>query len=97
MLHFTCDLCGQALNDERFVVKLEVFSAGHATPVTEADVDEDHLQALADALDEAVAGEVADEASSRSFRFDLCPACRKRYVKDPLGRSAARRMNFSQN
>ena len=33
----------------------------------------------------------------KSFRFDLCPECHKKFLKDPLNREAARSIDFSKN
>ncbi len=29
--------------------------------------------------------------------FDLCPECRKKFVKHPLGREASKQFDFSKN
>ena len=99
MLHFSCDLCGQRLGDERYVVKLEVYPAFDPEEFDEEDLDADHLAELAESLQEIEAtgqGDV-DDGGAKAFRFDLCPECRRRYVKDPLGRDALRRLNYSKN
>lgn len=98
MLHFSCDLCGQPLNDHRYVVKLEVFPAFDPDEITEADLDADHLQEVAESIHEMeVSGTDVDDCSTKSFRFDLCPRCQAKFTKDPLGRDALRRLNFSKN
>jgi hypothetical protein len=98
MLHFSCDLCGQPLDDRRFIVRMEVFPAFDPHDITEEDLDADHLQEVADELREMeVTGGVVEDLSPKSFRFDLCPRCHARYTKDPLGREALRRLNFSEN
>lgn len=98
MLHFSCDLCGQPLDDRRYVVRLEIFPAFDADEITEADLDADHLQEVAEEIHESeLTGTDPEEAITKSFRFDLCPRCHARYEKDPLGREALRRMNFSKN
>jgi hypothetical protein len=99
MLHFSCDLCGQPLDDRRYVAKLEVFPAFNPDALTDADLEEDHLQDLAQLLDEMeVSGAtVPDNDSAKSFRFDLCPRCHAKFTRDPLGRDSLRRLNFSEN
>jgi hypothetical protein len=37
------------------------------------------------------------EPPSRHFRYDLCPDCRKKYVRDPLSKEAAQKFDFSEN
>lgn len=99
MLHFTCDLCGQQLGDRRFVVKMEVFPAFDPEAIDEEDLDADHLQEVAEILDsvEATGKSPIDDCGTKEFRYDLCPHCHRRFVKDPLGRDAVRRFNFSEN
>ena len=99
MLHFSCDLCGQQLGDRRFVVKLEVYPAFDPEEIGEEDLDSDNLQEISSILQEMeVSGQCQlDDQSSKEFRFDLCPHCHTKFVKDPLGRDALRRLNFSEN
>lgn len=99
MLHFTCDSCGQQLGDRRFVVKLEVYPAFDPENFTEEDLDADHLQELSEMIQEmeATGKNDLEDCSSKDFRFDLCPNCHRNFLKDPLGREALRRLNFSKN
>lgn len=99
MLHFSCDLCGQQLGDRRFVAKLEVYPAFDPEDFDEDDLDADHLQELSEVIQEmeATGKSEIEDCSSKGFRFDLCPACHRKFVKDPLGREALRRLNFSKN
>ena len=101
MVHFTCDLCGKELVDgeDRYVVKIEVFAAHEPAPITEADLDEDNLEAVAAKLQESEDdADRAHEAAAHNFRYDLCPACRKRYERAPLARdAAAQKFDFSEN
>ena len=99
MLHFTCDLCGQQLGDRRFVVKLEVYPAFDPEDLDESDLDADHLQEVAALIQEmeSTGKSPIDDCEAKQFRYDLCPHCHRKYVKDPLGREALRRLNFSKN
>jgi hypothetical protein len=101
MLHFTCDLCGQQLGDRRYVVKLEVYPAFDPEEIDEEDLDADHLQEVSEIIQEMETTgcrKVEDDNSGpKEFRFDLCPDCQHRYARDPLGRDAIRRLNFSNN
>ena len=99
MLHFSCDLCGQELGDERFVVKLEVFPAFDPDELTEEDLDPDNLAAVAEMIQEmeATGQALTDDVSAKKLRFDLCPHCRRKFLRDPLGRDAFRRLYFSEN
>ena len=100
MLHFSCDLCGRRLDERRrYVAKVEVYPAFDPDEIEETDLDADNLQELAAAIEAIEAGEPrpAEESAPHDYRFDLCPHCHKRYLKDPLGRDALRRLNFSEN
>lgn len=98
MLHFSCDLCSAPLDEERFVVRVESYPAYDVDQLEAADLDHDHLQEVADVLDHG--GPLDDDAASnptKVFRFDLCPQCYRKFLKDPLGREAVRRLKFSNN
>lgn len=99
MLHFSCDLCGQRLGERRFVVKLEVYPAFDPEEIDETDLDADHLQEISETLAEMEANGISEieDSNAKDFRFDLCADCQRKYVKDPLGREAIRRLNFSKN
>jgi hypothetical protein len=103
MLRVTCDLCGKDLSpgeDQRYVVKMEVFAAHDPAKITEADLDEDHLEAVSELLRDADDGSLDPEVSApayRHFRYDLCPDCHKKFVHDPLGKEAAQKFDFSEN
>jgi len=99
MLHFSCDLCGQQLGDRRFVAKVEIYPAFDPEEFDEEDLDADHLQEISETIQEmeATGKNELEDCSSKGFRFDLCPHCRQKFVKDPLGRDVLRRLNFSEN
>ena len=98
MLHFSCDLCGQQLDDQRYVVKLEVFPAFDPDELSEDDLDADHLQEVSELLAEMeVTGDSVLDDGAKNFRFDLCTRCHQKFLKDPLGRDTLRRLNFSEN
>lgn len=101
MVHYTCDGCKRPIdpqNDLRYVVKIEVYAAVDPLDLNDQD-DRDNLENLQDMLegvDEARANEL-DDAMYLQQRFDLCPECRKRFLKNPLGRKATEQFDFSQN
>lgn len=99
MLHFSCDLCGSQLDDRRFVVQLEVYPAFDPDQLTPADLDDDHLEQIADQLASKDSGDAlnAENCETKKLRFDLCPRCHHRFLRDPLGREAARRLSYSKN
>ncbi len=101
MVHFTCDLCGKDLSvsgDPRFVVKIAAYAGFDPTQITEADLDEDHMEAVSELLNrEDVSCDGGENELFRGFRFDLCPTCHSRFIKDPLNRDLLRSLNFSEN
>src|SRR5262245_22420881 len=103
MLHVTCDLCGKELcpgHDHRYVVKVEVFAAHDPAKITEADLDDDHMEAVSQLLQELEDNpdeiELV-EPGCKQFRYDLCPECHQRLLRDPLGRDTAQKFHFSKN
>jgi hypothetical protein len=101
MLHITCDLCGKELRagEDHYVVKIEVYAAADPATLTEADLDDDHMEAISDLLREMEDTDVVEpiEPPSQHLRYDLCPGCRKRYLRDPLSKDAAQKFDFSEN
>ncbi len=102
MIRYSCDLCKRDLDpqhDLRYVVKMEVFAA--MEPGRDEDDDNDHLQEIQDILerlDDAEDDQIGEEVCQQ-LRFDLCPECRRKFMKNPLGREnfAAKVAGFSKN
>lgn len=102
MLHITCDLCGKDLapgDDHRYVVKIEVFAAHDPAEITEADLDEDHMEAVSQILRDSdeTGTDPHMAATYNNFRYDLCLACQKKFVRDPLSKEASQKFDFSEN
>ena len=108
MLHYSCDICKRPIDthvDVHHVVKIEVFPAvediaDHGCCDGGSQQDEaDHLEEMQDMLErldeEDLPAGLADGA--RSMRFDLCDACRQRFVKNPLGVKPGKQLDFSNN
>jgi DNA-binding transcriptional LysR family regulator len=66
---------------------------------TEADLDADHLDAMSELIREMEesAEALPIEPASRQLRYDLCPDCRARYLRDPLSKEGAQKFDFSDN
>jgi len=102
MLHYSCDMCKRPMdseNDLRYVVKLEVYAAFDPLAVDDAEEDRDALEDLHEILeriDDATDENIGDEVYQQ-LRFDLCPECRKKLLKYPLGRKPADKHDFSRN
>jgi hypothetical protein len=108
MRHFSCDLCGKSLtpgSDARYVVRVEGFAAVEPAVLTEADLDTDAIDAMADLLEELDDAEQLDEApaagddlpANARREYDLCPCCYRKLLADPLGLESRRKLQFSQN
>ncbi len=102
MIHHSCDLCKRLIDaeeDVRYVVKMEVYAA--LEPAAEdADDDRDSLQEMQEVLqrlEDSEADDVTTDDVYQELRFDLCPQCRKKFLKHPLGRAAPKQFDFSQN
>jgi hypothetical protein len=101
MIHHSCDCCKRVLDpdDLRYVVKMEVYAAFDPSAMDELDDDRDHLQEIQeilqrceDASDPQIGNDVYEQ-----LRFDLCTECRKKFIKNPLGREPAKQFDFSKN
>ena len=102
MTHFSCDLCGKMIvpgDDQRYVVKIEASAAQDAGQITDADLDDDHMEEISQLLRDMEENLDEDEAvpPRKNFHFDLCPECHKRFVRDPLGKEHGHKLFFSKN
>jgi hypothetical protein len=102
MLHFSCDLCGKELHpgdDHRYVVKIEAYAAHDPAEITEADLEEDHMEAVSQLLRDEEENGTGPEVAARNkhFRYDLCSECHQKYLRDPLGKEAVQKFDFSKN
>ncbi len=82
------------------MVKMEVFAAHDPAKITEADLDDDHMQAVSELLrdmDETLEDPELVQPVYKHFRYDLCPDCHKRFLRDPLGKDNAQKFDFSKN
>ncbi len=102
MIHYSCDCCKRKLDsdDLRYVVKMEVYAAIDLSGMDDdLDEDRDHLQEIQEILQRST--DIADPQLGsdvyEEMRFDLCPECRKKFVKNPLGREGSKKFDFSKN
>jgi hypothetical protein len=80
-------------------VKIEVFPAvedmaGNSSAMAE---EADHLDAMHEILERMGEEDLPFDDGARSLRFDLCDACRQRFVKNPLGIKTGKQLDFSNN
>jgi hypothetical protein len=84
-----------ANGERRYVVKISAYAGFDPDELTEDDLDEDQLEEIARMVRNQ---ELPDgEETFKGFRFDLCPECHSRFIKDPLNRDLFRMVNFSTN
>jgi len=87
-----------AADDRRYVVKVEVFAAHDPAELTDADLDADQLDEVSQVLnEEAAADDAALVPAFKQFRYDLCPDCHIKFLRDPLNKDAAQKFHFSEN
>lgn len=102
MQHFSCDICGKTLNpaaDLRYRVRMEVTVATEPGPLPIGDLDQDHLDEMAELLEELEAGDTKLDLVpvSKKLEYDLCPACHRKFLANPLGRDNIQKPQFSSN
>ena len=101
MRHFSCDLCGKDMtptNTPRYTVKMEAFAAADPAELTNDDLGEDPVEEMARMLTELEDGDEPQlPPAATTMQFDLCPACYRKFVADPLGRETANKFDFSEN
>jgi hypothetical protein len=105
MLHITCDLCGKGIHpgESHYVVRVEVYAAHDPSQLTEADLEEDHMEVISQLLQDQDENQLTPplEPTSHQLRYDLCPDCRARYLENPLNKGSTRetapKLGFSPN
>ncbi len=105
MIRYSCDMCGRSLvpeEDERYVVKIEVYAACDSMDADCEDeefindFDEDDEDENEEEIDNVDADEI-ESIEYKTFRYDLCSKCHSRYLQDPLSINSIRRGRFSEN
>lgn len=100
MIHYSCDLCKRPLDprdDLRYVVKLEVYAAFDPMEIEDEDCDDlQEIHEILERMDSSDNDKVGEDVY-QEMRFDLCPECRKRFLKNPLGRKPTEQFDFSKN
>jgi hypothetical protein len=100
MVLISCDLCGKEIQPETgryYVVRMEVLTRGK-TGLVDEDLADDNLEAVSQLLQDADDDEVGykEVPPRETMKFDLCPNCRNKFVKDPLNRESLS-LDFSSN
>ncbi|MGA2616505.1 MAG: hypothetical protein ABSF26_02780 [Thermoguttaceae bacterium] len=102
MIRYSCDLCKRELDPEqdlRYVVKMEISAAFDPAVTDEEQEDRDHLQEIQEILErlEDAEGDAVGDDVYQQLHFDLCPECRRKFIRNPLGREMAKAVGFSKN
>jgi hypothetical protein len=102
MIRYICDFCQCEIDPQHessYVLQMELYPAPAADEVR-IDEDRDHLEDFQEVLERYDEfdedGALLGGDTYRKKRFDLCPACCKRFMQDPLGRRAAERFELSK-
>ena len=105
MIHYNCDMCGNSLvpeEDDRYVVKIEIYAACDSMEVDDDDdliddFEEDDEEEEEEEEEDNINHEEMDGVEYKTFRYDLCSKCHSRYMQDPLSINSVRRGRFSEN
>ena len=88
MISHICDRCGRPLEQGqlRYIARIEVLAAADPLEITLDDLLRDsrrEMDALLDQCEQLTEEELMRDVYVK-FEFDLCRACQKSYVTDPL-------------
>ena len=88
MVTFICDRCGQPMDKGqlRYMAKIQVFAAYDPLEISFDDLTKDTKAEIRKLLKQ-MEGKTEEELTREvyaAFEFDLCPACQRQYIKDPL-------------
>ncbi|MFQ5429728.1 MAG: hypothetical protein ACE5E1_05390 [Phycisphaerae bacterium] len=90
MIRYRCDGCGLDLERDgsnHFIVRIEAFAAAGQLEFTRQDLERDHAEAIRRVLDdlETHSPDDIEDQVYRALRYDLCPACHRRFLASPMG------------
>ena len=86
-----CDRCGQLIEEKdlRYIAKIQVYAAYDPLNVDFADMTRDHTEEIKAVLKSCE--NLSEEDLMRDvyveFQYDLCRACQRAYIKEPLPQS----------
>jgi len=93
MITHICDRCGRPIEQgqSRYIAKIQVFAAADPLEITLEDLLRDTGREMEALLQQC--GELSEEELMRDvfvqFQFDLCRACQKAYVTNPIALQSA--------
>lgn len=102
MIHYSCDRCRRPIKASqsiRYVVKMEIEATIEPTEDESAEDEQDCLMQMNDTLERLEQEFEAEEEAIvyERKRFDLCPECYRKFVKNPVGREKLVPFGFSHN
>lgn len=88
MITYRCDGCGKELRKGglRYRVKIDVRAAYDELEISLADLVRDHREEmlkLVEQMKDMDPSEI-EETVYKAFQVDLCPACQRAYIRNPL-------------
>lgn len=94
MVEYRCDGCGASMRpaDLRYTVTIDIRAAYDTLEVSLVDLVRNHRQEILDLIARMEKADVqqVEEQIYKQFRLDLCPACQRNYITDPLHFQARR-------
>lgn len=88
MINRICDRCGSPIepNALRYIARIQVYAAYDPLEITFEDLARDYTDEMRKILEQCA--NMTEEELMRDvyveFTYDLCPACQKQYIRDPL-------------
>jgi hypothetical protein len=80
---------------------MEVFAAFDPDACDELADDRDHLQEIQELLQRTELDPQSEldvnHEIYEQMKFDLCPECRKKFLRNPVGRDLTKQLDFSKN
>ena len=102
MIQYSCDCCKRLIDpqdDLRYVVRMEVYAAMDTGDSDDCEDDRDYLAEVQEIIqrgDDVESDRIGDDIYQQ-LRFDLCPECRRKFLKNPIVRETAIQFDFSEN
>jgi len=94
MITHICDRCGRPIEKGqlRYTAKIQVYAAADLLEITLEDLLRDNKREMDEILGQCE--DLSEEELMRdvyiAFQFDLCRACQRAYVADPLSVSSGK-------
>ncbi len=101
MIHYSCDGCGKILDsgdETRYKVKIETYIANDMDEEDDC-LDGENLMSGPFNYDDDEE-DIDDELENieyKTFQFDLCLACYKNYLQNPISNKSLPNKRFSEN